>query len=143
MFASYNEQSAQVPERQVVSLTLRRWGRQRFRHKPERYVKLMAEYSCHMPLWGTVDWQKDCSLSRDLLDRLVNWQRSFDTSFHWDHGWRDTAERDAWAREADELSAALRRELPSDIPLVVDMWPIEPSIPWWKPWVRRGPFVYQ
>jgi len=103
----------------------------------------MAEYSCDMPLWGTVDWQKNLSLSRELLDRLANWQRLFDGSFHYQRGWIDTTEREAWTREAYELSAALRHELPPDIPLVVDLRPIEPKTPWWKLWASRGPFVYQ
>lgn len=115
-------------------------GRRRLRKLPDDYVKLMVEYSCDMPLWGTVDWESELSLSRGLLDRLLAWQLKFDTNFHYKRGWTDNAEREIWTRDIEELCADLRQELPSDIPLIVDLWPIEPAR--WKFWERRGAFIY-
>ena len=96
-----------------------------------------------MPLWGTIDWEEGLSLSPELLDRLATWQLQFDSNFHHEDGWIDTAERDAWVRHADALVSDLRREVPVDVPLVVDLWPIEDSKPRWKFWARRGPIVYR
>ena len=117
-------------------------GRQRLRKRPDDYVELMADYSCDMPLWGTVDWERELALSAALLDRLVAWQLRFDSNFRYDRGWTDDAERETWTRDADALCADLRREIPSDIPLVVDLWQIEPSKPWRRFWEPRGAFIY-
>jgi len=115
-------------------------GRQRLRKWPDNYVKLMADYMDDMPLYGTLDWESELALSRGLLDRLLAWQLKLDTNFHYERGWLDEAERAIWSRDAEDLCADLRRELPADIPLVVDLWPIEPSR--WMFWKRHGVLIY-
>src|SRR4051794_7296261 len=97
------------------------------------YGEVVVEYSSDIPLTGTIVWEGEMSLSPDLLVRLREWQCRFDINFHHDRGWTNRVEREAWTRDAARLIADLRREVPRAIPLVVDLWPIEPAR-WWRLW---------
>jgi hypothetical protein len=84
-------------------------------------VKLMPEYSVHVPLWG--EWQ-GLGLSAALRRQLARWQNDFDASFHWETGWRSPVARERWAAEAVEVEAELRREVGDRAVVTVDLWPL-------------------
>jgi hypothetical protein len=86
-------------------------------------VRLMPDYSARMPLWG--GWQR-LDLPELLLRRLAAWQEDFDSNFHWDHGWRSSAARDAWAAEAATLERLLRQAVGERARVTVDLWPLAP-----------------
>lgn len=61
----------------------------------------------------------------DLLVRLLRWQEVFEASFHYESGWSDKGVRDQWAQEAELLEKALRKALPPDVVLTVNLWPLD------------------
>jgi hypothetical protein len=85
----------------------------------------MPEYSAELPLWG-VTWQS-LDLPASLLDRLADWQQEFDDNFDPFSGWKSEIVRAKWSAEAQELEVDLRRALPKEVELVIDLWPIEPE----------------
>jgi hypothetical protein len=84
-------------------------------------VRLMPEYSAPMPLWGR--WQ-ELELPELLLRRLAAWQEDFDSNFHWDHGWKSSAAREAWAADAATLETMLRQAVGDRARVTVDLWPL-------------------
>ncbi|MCA1707344.1 MAG: hypothetical protein LC808_30390 [Actinobacteria bacterium] len=88
-------------------------------------VRLMPEYLVELPLWDQ-DWRV-LHLEPPLLSALAEWQQQFDDHFMPSKGWTDTAVRDEWAAAAEVLTRRLRRALPKDVDLVVDLWPLTAS----------------
>jgi len=84
-------------------------------------VRLMPDYSAPMPLWGR--WQQ-LDLPELLLRRLAAWQEDFDSNFHWDHGWKSSAAREAWAAEAVTVETLLRQAVGDRARVTVDLWPL-------------------
>ena len=80
-----------------------------------------------LPLWseesGQIPWEST-KFSPELLDRLAAWQQEFESSFHWEKGWRSERAQAQWASEAHELTADIRRELSTRSMLTVDLWPL-------------------
>ena len=91
--------------------------------QPCERLKLMPEYACEMPLWNC-HW-RDLNLSPGLLARLAAWQRQFDMNFHYEDGWMEDSEREAWTLESVLLVEGLKKQLPRSVILEVDLWPIE------------------
>jgi hypothetical protein len=85
-------------------------------------VRLMPEYTVDLPLWGQ-HWQA-LDLEPSLLSALADWQRQFDAHFIPSKGWTDAVVRDEWAAVAQDLSRRLRRALPEDVDLDVNLWPL-------------------
>lgn len=84
----------------------------------------MPEYSVELPLWISDWWE--LGLSPDLLNQLADWQEVFDTNFDSMEGWRTETARESWKLEGDRLAGELRKALPSNIELHVDLWPVQP-----------------
>ncbi len=85
-------------------------------------LKLMPDYSAHLPLWGRD--VEPLNLPPYLLDRLAQWQDEFDANFDPFGGWKSNEVRDRWSREALRLETELREALPDDVDLEVDFWPL-------------------
>jgi hypothetical protein len=94
----------------------------------------MPEYSCDMPLWCDEGEWEDLNLPEDLVTRLAAWQGQFDANFRPGVGWLNADVRESWTDDIDGLVADLRTNLPPEIKLEVNMWPIGPKRPWWKFW---------
>jgi hypothetical protein len=94
-------------------------GRQR---EPVSEVRLMPEYTVELPLWGCEWWH--LGLDPRLLDDLADWQAYFDQHFDHMHGWNEASARDEWAAQATHLTDRLRKALPVDVELGVDLWPL-------------------
>jgi len=98
-------------------------------------LKLMPDYECEFPLWardrvvGQVRFNADqaasLGLPSNLIDQLSNWQAQFDDGFHHRRGWTSDDDRLSWTRTSERLIAQLRRHLPEDVALEIDLWPIE------------------
>jgi hypothetical protein len=89
-------------------------------------VELSPEYGYDLPL--SVDGSYDhLHISDELYERLAGWQAQFeifDPSNPDSGDW--VAVRDAWAATGRALLEELRRVVPADIDVVLDLWPIEP-----------------
>lgn len=97
--------------------------------KRDDTLKLMSDYGAESPLWsadGMVS-PADLGLSPDLDRALVAWQEQFELHFDPDDGWDSTERKDRYAREAQELLAALRDELGATYHIALDLWPAMPS----------------
>lgn len=85
-------------------------------------IKLMPEYCVDLPLWGP--WE-ELELSESLLGWLRRWQQDFDSSFHWETGWRSDVARARWSDQARRLEAGLRAEVGSRAEVSANLWPLE------------------
>jgi hypothetical protein len=95
-----------------------------------RVIRFAPDYMAELPLWGDGFGNIACQYTKfppGLLDRLAAWQREFDDNYHYETGWRSPAVRDRWAREAQDLAAAVQAELGTRADLDVDLWPLEDS----------------
>jgi hypothetical protein len=87
----------------------------------------MPDYGVDVPLWGC-DWEA-LGLSEGLVADLAAWQEAFDDTydpFDADRS-RWVAIKGRWERDARSLETRLRREIPAELELVVDLWPLEPD----------------
>ena len=82
----------------------------------------MPEYRVGLPLWDQ-DWRA-LHLHPSLLSALADWQQRFDDHFVPGEGWTETVVQDERAEAAEMLTETLRRALPKDVELVVDLWPL-------------------
>lgn len=81
----------------------------------------MPEHGVEIPLWGG-DW-RSLGLSADLIADLRDWQSMFEASFRPRRRWK--AVKDEWATTGGTLAERIRRELPADVTLSVDLWPLD------------------
>ncbi len=66
-------------------------------------------------------------LAAALLDGLASWRQEFDDNYDPMTGWTSHEIRANWAKEARNLEFELRRSLPENVELTVDLWPLEPG----------------
>ena len=76
-----------------------------------------------MPLCGRSVEPFD--LPAALLDRLASWQQDFEKNHDLISGWKSREARASWTKEAQNVEFHLRRLLPEDVELKMDLWPIE------------------
>lgn len=85
-------------------------------------LKLMPDDGADLSVWG-LDWQAP-GLPRPMLDRLTDWQDTFDEHFDPITGWDAASVRDEWAAGANALVSDLRAILDPNGSLEVDLWPL-------------------
>lgn len=86
-------------------------------------VIVSPDHGIDLPLWGRSVSPFD--LPAALLDRLALWQQEFDNNYDSFTGWKSHEVRATWTKEAHNLEFDLRRALPEDVELTVDLWPVE------------------
>ena len=86
-------------------------------------IRLSPDYSAPSPLWPSSD-ATDALVPKELLARLIMWQRDFDGNYHWESGWTSEEAKARWAGQAAELEADLRVALDGRAELTVDLWPL-------------------
>jgi hypothetical protein len=86
-------------------------------------IRLSPDYSAPSPLWPSSD-ATDALVPKELLGRLIRWQRDFDSNFRWDTGWQSEEAKARWAAQAADLEADLRVALEGRAELTVDLWPL-------------------
>ena len=89
--------------------------------QPMRHIKLMNDYSVHLPLWGHVD-EAFPHLSWNLLKSLQALAKRFGTHFHWDGGWDDNARGVRHRNHMQSAFQRLKSELGPTWNVTLDLW---------------------
>jgi pimeloyl-ACP methyl ester carboxylesterase len=85
-------------------------------------VRLMNEYGCDWPLWGTLPAHVDRRIDDDLRGRLQAWAATFQHHFDHEDGWDATDVAASHLAEGERLADDLRAVLPAPWTVRLDAW---------------------
>jgi hypothetical protein len=94
-------------------------------------IVLSPEWSVDLPLWPRSE-EVNNLVPESLLEKLIVWQRIFDSSYRLGEGtrpegWLSVKAKNQWERMAPDLVTELRAVLEGKAELIVDLWPMTPS----------------
>ena len=83
-------------------------------------IRLSPEYGAQVPLWPQ---STAAMVPTALMERLIGWQRDFESNCRWDSGWKTEEAKARWAEQASALEVDLRLALAKRAEVIVDLWP--------------------